>query len=599
MACSKNQYRCSRHLNKESAASHPPQLHLDRSLRLSADPNGKHKMGEIFTRPVAPHPMEFTGERLTSDLVGETAIEHWHRYLLARDVAHGRDVLDIACGEGYGSALLAQTANSVIGVDLSDIAVEHASRSYIASNLSYLRGDARRIPLKDASVDLVVSFETLEHFVEHEAFLAEVRRVLRPGGALLVSTPERDVYSPTESAPNPYHKRELTQAQFRKLLAGFFKHITVQGQRVLLGSAIIGEEATQDTPRCYERRGDAYFESSLGLARTRYIIALATDSASITLAPSFYVDTGRIGYMDGPALERLNGELPSLRSSVARVPELEQALATALANASDLPALRAMAARIPELEQMLAQARPDASEILALRSRVGALEQGCHAAEVAAKTARAWAEATSQDLGNALARSSKLEEALAATQAEVAEVPALRRRATALEEDCLAAKEQVSAGQAEAEAASQALQIALMRISELEEALAATQAEAAEVPALRRRATALERSSCYAEDAANAARGLLEVARQALRVTESRISELERSAATTQIELASLSGVRELAICAEQEVARLHSSTSWRVTRPLRLVARILRREPIPALRWIRGNVRSMIGDKR
>src|SRR4051794_13102188 len=109
-------------------------------------------MGEIFVRPMPDQPMPFTGEWLTSDLTGETLVEHWHRYLLAREIARGRDVLDIACGEGYGSALIAQVASSVVGVDVAEDAVAHATASYPAANLRFERGDARRIPLPDASI---------------------------------------------------------------------------------------------------------------------------------------------------------------------------------------------------------------------------------------------------------------------------------------------------------------------------------------------------------------------------------------------------------------------------------------------------------------
>src|ERR1700756_2540753 len=121
-------------------------------------------MGEIFVRPRPAQPMTFTGERLTSDLAGETPIEHWHRYLLARELVRDRDVLDIACGEGYGSALLAQTARQVVGVDISAAVIAHAPDAYPGDNLRSLEGSALAIPLEDASVDVVVSFETVEHF---------------------------------------------------------------------------------------------------------------------------------------------------------------------------------------------------------------------------------------------------------------------------------------------------------------------------------------------------------------------------------------------------------------------------------------------------
>ena len=188
--------------------------------------------------------LAWTGERLTTGAGLQVEVEHIHRYLLARNLCRGLDVLDIASGEGYGSAFLAQTAKSVVGVELDLMSVEHAQQSYAstATNLSFLQGDARKLPLPDASVDIVVSFETIEHFYDHDLFLAEVRRVLRPGGRFVVSSPERDVYSPAAQSPNPYHVRELTRFEFSSLLRQQFQHVTLLGQRPMLGSALVAEE---------------------------------------------------------------------------------------------------------------------------------------------------------------------------------------------------------------------------------------------------------------------------------------------------------------------------------------------------------------------
>jgi SAM-dependent methyltransferase len=131
--------------------------------------------------------MEFSGERYVPDQGwAGIAYEHLSRYLFAQPLAAGMDVLDVGSGEGYGAHLLAGTAASVIGVELSEQAVAHATRRYAggAPNLRYLQGSATQLPLEPGSVDLVVAFEMLEHIAEHEQMLAEVRRVLRPGGAL-------------------------------------------------------------------------------------------------------------------------------------------------------------------------------------------------------------------------------------------------------------------------------------------------------------------------------------------------------------------------------------------------------------------------------
>ena len=144
-------------------------------------------MGEIFRRERAEHPEPFTGERFTAAVTGQILVEHYHRYLFARSRVADLDVLDVASGEGYGAALLAQVARSVIGIEYCAATVRSSARNFPRCNLHFLQGDARRLPLADASVDVVVSFETIEHFDRQGDFLREVRRVLRPAGSFIVS----------------------------------------------------------------------------------------------------------------------------------------------------------------------------------------------------------------------------------------------------------------------------------------------------------------------------------------------------------------------------------------------------------------------------
>ena len=124
--------------------------------------------------------MDFTGERFIPHVEGDIRLEHMHRYLAARRLVCGKRVLDIACGEGYGSALLAETATTVIGVDMDEKSIAHARCTYVRSNVRFLRGDAVAIPLGDASINVVVSFETIEHLTDHRQMMLEIKRVLEP-----------------------------------------------------------------------------------------------------------------------------------------------------------------------------------------------------------------------------------------------------------------------------------------------------------------------------------------------------------------------------------------------------------------------------------
>jgi len=187
--------------------------------------------------------------------------EHLHRYALAAVMVDGKSVLDIASGEGYGSHLLSQKADSVIGVDISEEAVEHANRKYAGkANLSYRIGSASAIPLDDNAVDIVTSFETLEHTTEHDAFLKEIKRVLKPGGVLIMSTPDTVLYKLREPE-NPYHVKELSTPEFEQLINAHFEFADFFSQRCLVGSFIIPFQNESAKFTCYSGSFDEISES--------------------------------------------------------------------------------------------------------------------------------------------------------------------------------------------------------------------------------------------------------------------------------------------------------------------------------------------------
>jgi 2-polyprenyl-3-methyl-5-hydroxy-6-metoxy-1,4-benzoquinol methylase len=162
-------------------------------------------------------------ERLTTDLFTMSSVEHLHRYAIAADLCRGKDALDIASGEGYGSNLLAKVAKSVVGVDISSEVIKQASVKYARANLTFRDGAADAIPLGDSSVDVVVSFETLEHHDKHEGMLAEIKRVLRPDGIMIISTPDKLFYSDVTGYRNAYHVKELYLDEFKALIERFLQ----------------------------------------------------------------------------------------------------------------------------------------------------------------------------------------------------------------------------------------------------------------------------------------------------------------------------------------------------------------------------------------
>ena len=190
--------------------------------------------------------LPFTGERFVPGTKGEIWIEHWHRYHFASRWVGGKNVLDVACGEGYGTALLARHAARVTGVDLAAGAIDHARREYAAlANVEFVCADCTLLPLPDSSIDVAVSFETIEHITGQEAFLGELARVLKPGGVLLLSSPNKLEYSDKRDFANEFHVKELYRDDLAKLIGARFPHLAWYGQRPTFFSLIAPEDAAR------------------------------------------------------------------------------------------------------------------------------------------------------------------------------------------------------------------------------------------------------------------------------------------------------------------------------------------------------------------
>lgn len=173
--------------------------------------------------------LDYTGERMVPENTPDlTFWEHIYRYRFATRFVEGKRVLDIACGEGYGTAALLQAgASSIIGVDISPEVCDHAHRKY---DVKTLVGDATSIPLADDSVDIVISFETIEHLEEPQRFVDECARVLAPGGVAVISTPNTEIFQ-ASIVDNPFHVSEMSKEDFVKLLKTRFEHCTLYSQR--------------------------------------------------------------------------------------------------------------------------------------------------------------------------------------------------------------------------------------------------------------------------------------------------------------------------------------------------------------------------------
>lgn len=225
----------------------------------------------------ASEALEWTGERLVPGCNRPLVYEHLHRYAVACALAEGRRVLDIACGEGYGASLLARPAATVIGVDRDETAIAHARAAYRKENLEFIAGTCAKIPCPDASVDLVVSFETIEHLDDHDGFLAEIRRVLAPSGVLVISSPNKAEYEAATGATNEYHRRELSHEEFRRLLERAFRHCLLGRQRLVAGSWIGADEPGGGVATGTFRGGFDGIEMEEGVYRGIYSIAVCSN----------------------------------------------------------------------------------------------------------------------------------------------------------------------------------------------------------------------------------------------------------------------------------------------------------------------------------
>lgn len=198
--------------------------------------------------------MDFTGERFIpcADLGQEIAIEHLQRYRAILDLAAGKTVLDAASGAGYGGMILAERAKMVCGIEIDQEAIQQAKDLYGGTNLLFARGSVGFLPFRGGAFDLVVSFETIEHLPEmiQRGFLQEIKRVLKPGGLLVMSTPDRRIYSDLPGYHNEYHLKEFYREEFTAFLSGSFGQVKMWEQVALLSYFIAtgGEDSLRHIP---------------------------------------------------------------------------------------------------------------------------------------------------------------------------------------------------------------------------------------------------------------------------------------------------------------------------------------------------------------
>lgn len=173
--------------------------------------------------------LKYTGERYIPGLSSNNvALDHEERYKLARLSIKDGLILDIACGSGYGLNILIDPKRKLVGADISISALRYAKKKYGENKTLLVRVNAEKLPFNRDSFDAVVSFETIEHLKYPELFLQEIKRVLKSGGMLIISTPVR-----RGNLIDYYHYFEYDIPGFKQVLKKYFKIKEIYGQRFI------------------------------------------------------------------------------------------------------------------------------------------------------------------------------------------------------------------------------------------------------------------------------------------------------------------------------------------------------------------------------
>ena len=281
--------------------------------------------------------MRFTGERVIpgegdADLLNE----HRARYLFAQRYSAEKSALDVACGTGYGSALLGEKAAAVFGVDLSAEAVGHARRHYGSPKVHFAQSGCLALPFPSGQFDLVVAFEIIEHLEDPEAFLAELHRVLHPSGLLLLSTPNRLYYTEERGEVNPFHVREFSFAELEETLKPLFPHRAILFENHVAGLMVSGPGAEANFQ---EHSADSILQEETDAAASsgeskderekaaHYFVALCSSQPLGPARPLLYLpSTGNVLQEREMHIRSLTDHLALARAQVTEAQQREQEL---------------------------------------------------------------------------------------------------------------------------------------------------------------------------------------------------------------------------------------------------------------------------------
>ncbi len=204
--------------------------------------------------------------------------EHISRYESIQGLLKDKIVLDIASGSGYGTYLLSDKAKKVYGVDIETEALEYAKRNYAKENIEYILGSAENIPLPDSSIDVLVTFETIEHVKDYKTFMREIKRVLKKDGYAIISTPN----DPEFPEGNHFHLHEFEEDELKELLTKTFNNVEMYYQYTWITAAIIDEEKARKNMTNLVNVSNV---APVGKEKALYFIAICSDKNIDGLKP--------------------------------------------------------------------------------------------------------------------------------------------------------------------------------------------------------------------------------------------------------------------------------------------------------------------------
>jgi len=238
------------------------------------------------------HPLKLQHE-MTSRRQYFEYLLHSYAYEFAADLAEARVVLDFGCNVGYGTNIISRNAKKAVGIDVSTKAIETATQAYKGENLNFHIFDGQRAPFDDGSFELIVSFQVMEHIIDTSSYLSEIKRLLRPGGMVVITTPNASVRLEPGMKPwNKYHVREYTANELKATLTKHFPQNEIKG---LFANDIISQTIL------------AHFEKGKVKARKRQRLSYKIKKAVSRRAKIVIPQSDRRG--NGDDSKRRNGRL--------------------------------------------------------------------------------------------------------------------------------------------------------------------------------------------------------------------------------------------------------------------------------------------------